>query len=104
MALPSEPSFDQIASARELAHGHDAYQIYQDWLAWGPRQTAPVKDAKAAFRGFVRRWMDGRPTATFRPVQLTGDIDGTHRQLGGGPRPVLHAVSGRADWRWIASA
>ena len=61
LALPSEPSFDQIASARELAPGDDAYQIYQDWVVWARRQTAPVKDPEAAFRGFVRRWMEGRP-------------------------------------------
>ena len=61
LALPSEPSFDQIASARELAPGYDAYQIFQDWLVWAVRQDRPVKDPEAAFRGFVRRWMEGRP-------------------------------------------
>ena len=61
LTLPSEPSFDQVASARELAPGYDAYQIYQDWLAWAVRQPAPVKNPEAAFRGFARRWMEGRP-------------------------------------------
>ena len=61
LALPSEPSFDQIASARELAPGYDAYQIYQDWVVWAVRQDRPVKDPEAAFRGFARRWMEGRP-------------------------------------------
>ena len=48
-------------SARELAPGYDAYQIYQDWVVWAVRQDRPVKDPDAAFRGCVRRWMEGRP-------------------------------------------
>ena len=61
LRLPSEPSPDQVASARELAPGYDPYPIYQDWVVWALRQSAAVKDPEAAFRGFVRRWMEGRP-------------------------------------------
>ena len=61
VALPTEPSADQVMSARELAPGYDSYQIYQDWLSWALKQQTPVKDPEAAFRGFVRRWMEGRP-------------------------------------------
>ena len=61
LRLPSDPSADQVMSARELAPGYDSYQIYQDWLSWAILQDRPVKNPEAAFRGFVRRWMEGRP-------------------------------------------